>query len=239
MSALTVVQTVCLELGLNVPNSVASSSDPQIKQILALANRTGKELADRYDWQALTKQATFTTVNLESQGMVETLAPGYKKIVNETIWDRDLIRPVVGPETSKRWALLLARRFSGPYSQYRIRGGELIATPAPPAGHTWSFEYVTNHWVSDVDNTTSREEYTADEDYSLINEDLIALGTIWRWMQRKGFTYSEDFAEYERRVANAIGSDGMKPTLHAGDQFPTLPGVIVPEGSWGSGSWNS
>lgn len=236
MSALTVVQAVCTELGLAVPNAVVSSSDPQIKQILSLANRSGKELAIRYNWSALTRYAAFTTVNTSSQGSIETLAPGYRKIVNQTIWDRSLDKPVFGPNTPTAWAAMLAGGVSSASSQYRVMGGQLVVIPAPLDGQEWAFEFISKNWVSDGAKTTTRDTYQADDDYSLLDEDVIILATIWRWLQRKGFSYSEDFAEYERRVATMQASDGTKPILHVGGT-PAGAG-IAQEGSWGAGSWN-
>ena len=72
MSLLTMVTQVCRRIGIVAPNAVVSSADPQIIQLLALANEEGEELANRYPWQAMRQQATFTTVATESQG-AETL----------------------------------------------------------------------------------------------------------------------------------------------------------------------
>lgn len=66
MALLDLVQTVCAEVGgISIPNAVASSQDQQVKQLLALATRAGKELAS-YPvkdscWQALQKQYLFQT----------------------------------------------------------------------------------------------------------------------------------------------------------------------------------
>lgn len=238
MSALTVVQTVSERLGLPRPNAAVSSSDPQIKQILALANEIGQTLASRYNWEHLTHEATFTTVNNESQGDIESLAPGYKFIVNESFHDRTLIRPIFGPVPAQKWQLMKARNLTGPYSNYRIRGGELIVNPVPPAGHTWAFEYISKNWVCDAAETTTRYAFTQDDDYSCIDERLIELGALWRFLAAKGFNYAEEFSEYERQVADAIARDGTKAVLRTGDMVKRVPGVIVSEGSWGAGTWN-
>lgn len=50
---LEIVQTAAKELGLNAPAAVASSSDLQVIQLMALTNREGKELVDNYDWTDL------------------------------------------------------------------------------------------------------------------------------------------------------------------------------------------
>ena len=62
MTALTIVRDVCQELGLNVPNAVVTSSDPQVLQMLSLLNKEGRLLRDRpsQGWQALAVTAKST-----------------------------------------------------------------------------------------------------------------------------------------------------------------------------------
>lgn len=53
MNLLEIVQAVSLELGLGAPVSVVNTSDMQVLQMVALANREGKTLARDYDWNDL------------------------------------------------------------------------------------------------------------------------------------------------------------------------------------------
>ena len=55
------IQDVCLELGLPVPNAVASSTDETVKQLQALFNRVGDTLTTENNWQVLAKEHRFTT----------------------------------------------------------------------------------------------------------------------------------------------------------------------------------
>lgn len=231
MSALTVVQEVCLRIGIPRPNAAVSSADPQVQQILAIANEAGQSLASRCAWTDLVREATFTTVNSESQGKLSTLAPGVKYILNDTIQDRDELT-TYGPLSPQEWQHRKSQNFSGPFYGYRIRSGELLVDPAPPAGHIWAFEYVSKNWVCDVEETTTREAYQADDDWACIDEGLVLLGTIWRWLKRKGFEYGEDFNEYERQVADAMARDGTKAVIDMAGRQERGPGVLIPEGSW-------
>lgn len=58
------VQNACNEMGIAAPTQVVGNSDPQITQLLALANREGKEMYNqgfgRDGWEILRKQYTFT-----------------------------------------------------------------------------------------------------------------------------------------------------------------------------------
>src|SRR5271168_1289771 len=71
MSLLSVVQGVALKTGLGAVTAAASSIDPNILQIVGFASEAGQELAHRYNWQALTKEATFSTPG--AQGGILTL----------------------------------------------------------------------------------------------------------------------------------------------------------------------
>ena len=64
------IQTVCLELGLPVPNAVASSTDETVKQLQALFNRVGDTLTTENNWQVLAKEYRFETVQFKVNGSV-------------------------------------------------------------------------------------------------------------------------------------------------------------------------
>lgn len=64
------VQDVCLELGLPVPNIVASSTDETVKQLQALLNRVGDTLTTENNWQVLAKEYRFTTNYIQVNGSI-------------------------------------------------------------------------------------------------------------------------------------------------------------------------
>ncbi len=230
MSVLTCVQAACRRLGLNVPNAVVTSSDPQIIQMMAIMNEEGEELTERYPWQVLQTEATFTTVATESQGAISTLAPGLKYVTNDTMWNRSQTRPVYGSLNPQGWQAKKASNVTGPYGEYRIRGDTLRFIPAPAAGLTVAFEYLSKNWVSTSVGGTAAA-WTNDADTSFLDEQIMTMGLLWRFKQIKGFDYEEDFRKYERRVTNAMARDGTKQVLDAGGPHHGI-GLIVPEGSW-------
>lgn len=65
MSLLTVVQNVAVRVGLAKPTVAAASADSNVQQIISFANEAGQELAHRYPWQALTKEASYSTPGLQ------------------------------------------------------------------------------------------------------------------------------------------------------------------------------
>ena len=233
MSLLTLVQSATRRLGLNVPAAVATSTDPAVLQIMELASEEGQEMAARTNWSFLTQQATFTTVATENQGLITTIAPALKFIINETIWNRTLRRPVFGPLSPQQWQQMEAMVMQGPWNQWRIVGQYLKFIPVPAAGQSCYFEYVSKNWGLANDGVTGKSAYSADSDTALLDENIMVLGLIWRWRAAKGLDFTADLAKYESKVLDAIGRDGSKPILSMGDvRYDIFPGVLVPAGSW-------
>lgn len=76
MSLLTIVQNACNELGLTAPTSVIGNTDTTTVQMLALANREGKDMArvpgQWSGWPELRKQYIFSMVTAGSYTGVST-----------------------------------------------------------------------------------------------------------------------------------------------------------------------
>lgn len=233
MTMLSIVNSAQRRLGLNVSSTVAGNSDDTTVQLLALLNQAGEELAEVYTWQVLQKEATFTTVATESQGAIETVAPGFSYILNQTIWNRDLRRPIFGALNPEEWQLLKASSVQGPFQQYRIRNDSLLLIPAPPAGQACAFEYITKNWATDTTGATGKSAFTVDTDVALLDEQLLTLSLVWRFKQSQALDFSTELQMFENRLTNSMGRDGGKPVLDMNGRVQVLmPGVMVPQGSW-------
>jgi hypothetical protein len=228
------MQGVAVRLGLNKPLAVVSSLESEIIQLQEIANEEGQELTARYSWQALTKEATFSTVATESQGTITTIAGSdFDHIINETFWNRSQRRPVFGPLSDSKWQQLKAQQLVGPWIQHRIRNNEILFIPVPSAGQTCAFEWISKNWCVASAGTPTYPKWTNDDDTGILDERVMTLGIIWRWKSIKGFEYAEDFAKYERAVADYMTRDGGKARLSLGSShFDVFPGVIVPSGNW-------
>jgi hypothetical protein len=204
--------------------------------MVELLNQEGRALSVRTDWQALVREASFTTVATASQGALTTIigaTQGLRKILNETIWDRTQGVPICGPLTAQRWQSRRALSYSGPYSQYRIRGGLLMFDPAPTAGHTCYFEYISNCWSTDSTGATYQRNVASDTDLVLLDDEAMLAGLEWRWLRKKGLSYAEEFSSYELIVSNLITADGTRARLSMDEGARSRsPGIVVPEGNW-------
>lgn len=235
MTLLTIVQDAADVIGLPRPSSVIGSTDQQVRTLLALANREGKELAKRGDgWQALVKEASWTSLAASLQGTIASIISDGDfngRVLHDTIWNRDTDEPLYGIGSVK-WQRYQATTSPLVYAGWRIWRKSIYVLPAPSAGQTFAFEYVSKFWCESSDAATQRAAWAADADTGLLDEELMTLGLIWRFRQAKGLDYAEDMATYERQVADAMGRDGVKPTLYAGTGSEARSTVAVPEGSW-------
>lgn len=223
---------MCKRVGVSAPVNAYSSTDDNIVRIIALANEEGEELANEYAWQVLTNEATHTTVATESQGSILTIAGSdFGWIKNDTFFDRSANRPIF-PVDDAQWQRMKANSITGPYSNVRIRGNNLIALPTPSAGSTWAFEWVSKNWCEDSVGT-GQDAWGADSDVARLDEQLITMGVVWRFKHSQGFEYGEDFNKYQRRLQNALARDGAKPRIRlagSGGQF--ISEKNIQEGSW-------
>ena len=234
LTCLQIIQAVCKRIGITSPSAVVTSADLQIIQLQAICEEEGQELAARYPWQALQREATFTTVATQVQSTVSSITTGFDYIVNDTIWNRSLRRPVYGPRSPQQWQEAKAMQLNGPFNIFRIIADAINFYPNPSAGESCYFEYLTRNWISTSTASTS-PTWTNDADTPLLNDQAIILGTIWRWKQIKGLTYAEDFNKYERKVMDLMNRDAGKQTLSmsGGNRYEINPVILVPTGSFG------
>lgn len=233
MSCLSIIQDVCQRLNLPSPTTAAQSADPQIQQIVALALKEAEWQLGQYDPQVCTLEGTFTTVAAETQvANIATTFPGLKAIINDTLWNRDLRRPVFGPMTPQRWEQLKAMVMQGPWNQYQIRGNAILFIPVPTAGQSIWFQYKSTNWCQSASGTP-QSRFMADTDVLLLDENVFKLGIEWRWKKAKGLDYAQDFADYEDAFAIVKARDGTKDVINMGDvKYDIYPGILVPSGSW-------
>lgn len=229
MSLLTIVNNAQRRLGLAVSPTVAGSTEDTAVQLLGLLNQAGEELAQDFAWQAITLEATFTTAATESQGLMETIAPGWSYIVNDTIWNRSINEQFFAL-SAQEWQREKSANVTGPGSRFRIRGGSLLMNPVPVAGETCAFEYVTKYWATDSTGATGKAAFTVDTDIARLDEQLLTLSLIWRFKQANGLAFAPELAMFEQREANAMSRDGGRNTISFSSQ--PLFGANVPEGSW-------
>jgi hypothetical protein len=98
-----------------------------------------------------------------------------------------------------------------------------------------AYEYISLNWVLDVDGVTYKAAFTADTDTSVLNEPVMTDGVVWRFKSAKGLDFTEEFQEYEEKVARLVAQDGGgKPRLNLQyglDRVAFYP-ANIPTGNW-------
>ena len=232
MSLLTICQDAANEVGVPSPSTVVGSTDTTNIQLLAAANREGKNLVAGYDWQTLIKEEAHTTLAAESQGDMSTIATDFLRFSNDTMWNRTTDRKYYGPLNNAQWQRLKASVSSGITNYFRIRGNALLFHPAPPAGESVFFEYIGKNWVITSGSSANATSFAADANTTVLDEDLITLGVIWRFLKQKGLPYDNQFQEYRLKLSEKQSKDGAKQIIRmAGPNRLYLP-VNEPEGNF-------
>lgn len=221
---LQIVQAAVDELGsINRPTSVVGSSDQNVQQLLALANREGKELAAREGrdggWPQLRKEHTFSTVD----GTAAYDFPSdLQYFMNTTAWDRSQKWPMHGPISPQTWQVLKSGTVGsvGPRTRFRVMAGQLYLDPTPTTVRSIVLEYYSDTWCESSGGTDQRV-WASDTDLPLLPDDCFILGLIWRWRKAKGLDYQEDFNAYESFVSMKLGRAGMAPIIDIAQPVPS------------------
>lgn len=232
MSLLTIITGACQELNVVEPTAVMSATDLQIKQLLALSRTEARDLVRRFDWQALTKQGTFTTVAADVQTTLTTAAPDFFRYLDGTMWNRTRYWQVGGPLTAEQWQTKKgAAAPVGVKNFFRIRGNEILFFPLATAGDAIYFEYISNKWCQSA-TAVAQTDWLADSDTALLDEEVMRLGIVWRFLKAKGLDYGEEFRTYESALVDIFGPDGGRPVVDMTGIPDTGLSVNVPDGNW-------
>lgn len=224
MSLLTLVQEVAGSLNLPQPASVVGNTDPDAILFLNLAKREGRELARRHDWQKLVVEHTQASLAAVTQ---TALPAAFDHLTPDVeIWNRSTDTRYLGPVSSSEWVRLNTGISGGVTGWWRLIGGALNIYPAPTAGQTIAFEYISKNWCASSGGT-GQATWAADSDTGVISEELMALGLTWRWLRAKGMDYAEEMATYERELEKAASRDRGIRIMAVGktnaEDYPPVP----------------
>lgn len=232
-SVLAMLQEVADRVNILRPSVLTgATADESGRQLLACAHEEGRECARRGNWQALTIEKTFTTIAAETQ--TSAIPAGFDRFVKDTIWNRTSQEPLIGPLTAQEYAEYKGGLTSFVNPAFRIRGGSFLITPTPSAGDTVAYEYVTQYWCgASGDTTPTQSAFAADTDIIFLDEEIFRIGTMWRYLRRRGLDYAEAMQQYELALAQLLGRDGGTRTLYMGPApgFRPRP-PQVPDGNW-------
>lgn len=230
---LQIVQQFTAVAGLTIPVSVVGSTDTQIIQILALLNEGLDELAVK-KWPQAETEATFTSTSVESQGKIDTIAPGFEELIPDTFWNLTNKLPAIGSMSPAETQVLKVWGTPSAMVTFRQVGDELHFIPAIASGIQFRFEYRSKYLVKSSLGV-AKQYFTADSDVPVLPDNLLISDLRWRWRMEKGLPYAEQMRTSQILLANALTSSAAKRDINmSGGCKDARPGIVVPLGSWQS-----
>jgi len=239
VSLKSVIDDACIELSLPPLISVVENkADPQAQLLRRLVTAEGRALLKRHAWQRCVREWQFATTATPQQPHSIPVVnindwPDFDRYIPETMWDRTRKRPVYGPIDSAEWASIQSSFVTSINPGFRFMADMVYLTPTPPHGDVYSFEYVSRNWAY-TGGSVWRDHMSSDDDRTLLDEEALTLGVIYRFRADKGFEFGDDLKEYERRVADLIMTDGSRPRLQRANisservpRAPQAPQTIV------------
>lgn len=225
MSLLTIAQNVAEQIPISRPSSVINNNTREVKLLLACIQKSGESLSRRPEqgWVVQQKEHTFSTADGTA---AYSLPSDYRFLINDTLWDRSNFWELRGAKSPREWQQYKSSvlgNIDGFRRRFRIKGTdgtkEFYIDPTPSEVATLVFEYVTDTWCQSSGGT-AQTKFEADTDVSILDEWLIELGALWRYLHRSGFGYEEEFNEAEREISAAIARDGGAECLTIGGHEP-------------------
>lgn len=230
MSLLTIVQEAAGSINQPVPTVVFGSTAGDAVLWRNLAQREGRELARRHDWQGLIGGISTPTPGTAVQTALPSDFDRFS--AGGHVWNSTLKQKYLGPADESTWlqvSILGLPVFPG---YWRLVGGNLFILPAPAAGQTLTINYLSKNWA--LSNLgVAKAAFTDDADTAIVPEHLIALGITWRWLRAKGMDYAEEMSTYEREVEKATARDRGWSIMIVGGRtndppMPSWSGTVTP-----------
>lgn len=218
MTILSACQKAAVKLNQTQPVSVFSAPDTFASELVLQANETASSLLkEEHDWRALTKLATLAG---DASTVAFPLPTDYERMIKDDKLHSLRFRNATfrAVRDLDEWLFLNDSLLVGSPGNWIILGGTLQIFPPMPVSDSARFYYISNFVVGHGQAAGNRTEFTADNDTFVLDERLLYLGIVWRWLSSKRMEYSEDLANYETAKAFSIGKDKGSQIIVVGRQ---------------------
>lgn len=235
---LQLMQQAFSELGLGTLSTVIGNPDIQVAQLLALANREGREAMARGvsigGWQMLRKEYLFNMVPAQD---TYPLPADIDHLCPQTYWDRGFRWQLLGPLSPQEWQVLKSGISpTGPRRRFRIMGGQFVVDPVPSDTNQLVLEYYSANWCQSATGTGQRS-WTKDTDTYLLDDDTMVMGIVWRFRRAKGLDYETEKQDWQnaldRVLARQAGARTLSLSTRSSDTF-LLNNNNVPDTGFGT-----
>jgi hypothetical protein len=222
---------VCPRIGLAVITGPIASTERQYVELDAFVNEMALRIARQHEWRALKFESSFT-----GNGTTTTFAPpaDFDRLpVDQKLWSTKLRQPLVQVIDDNEWLELKVRQYTSAIPRWSIQGGSFEFYPAPVAGDTIRYHYMSNRIVK-PNTGVNKETFTLDSDSYVLDDQLLKLGTIYLWRQYKELSYAEEMADFEelkeRLILAARGAKTIRigPATVSRDAETAYPFPVTP-----------
>ena len=234
MTILSALQSAAIRLVSQRPTVFFGSSNTFELELTDMANEVAKDVAQYTDWNALTKVATLagngTTAEFDLPDDFDRflLTGAIQDPVNWVFGYRHYL-------DLNTFLLDESRNWNAAPGGWIVYGDKLRFSPAPTGSAR--FPYITKNIVLG-ENTSPKEEFTADTDTFRLPERLLTLGLVWRWRENKKLDASGDQEAFIKALDEyAAKQDGpvvirRNSMRGLGNTHPAYPYELGPANYW-------
>lgn len=221
MTVLSVAKDVCRVIGLSEPDALFSSTERKYVELRSVMQAAALDIAQRHDWRLFSGQATITgdgaTVDFD-------LPSDYSRMPKDAqVWSSQYQAPLEAVTSLNDWLGLETISFQMVISAWIIYGGQVHIKPVLSTGVTAKYFYQSDKIIA-PDSGSNKSAFSADTDTFRLNEELLRLGSIWRWRANKGQPYAEQMADFEEALSIEIGNDKGARLIATGTR--RIPGNV-------------
>lgn len=205
LTTIEIINAAAAELGLPRVALNTTTGDTTGNQSLALLNALGDELVRVHDWQFLEK-----TMNFVGDGVASTfpLPTDFKRQVNQTQWNNNNTRPLMGPLSPQMWSWCQYGIVSqGIFFRYRILGNQYAIFPVPGNGEEFALYYISKNWAIDAQSGNPKPYMTGAEDTCFFDDRLMISGLKTKLWGQKGFDTTQLQAEFDYVLGSEKGQN--------------------------------
>lgn len=232
---LSMLSNVAKAVGAHTPTAIIGSTDQTAQRLYQAMLRECRFLVRRLPWTCLIREATITTADGTASYPLES---DFQRIIDDTAWDQTNYWQMRGSLSPQEWQFQKRAILAQPVNRrrYRIKydtvskAREVFIDPTPTSVATLSYEYVSLSYCQATGGGALKTEWSVDTDVPLFDDDLLELGTTWRYLKARGLPYADDQQEYQKALRRAIAND--KPAA-AVDLTRNVRGAFVlPDGNF-------
>ena len=160
----------------------------------------------------------------------------FEAITDRTQWDKTKHWEALGPEDAQQWQWLKSGYIStGPRIRWRILDNKFQIWPVMNTQEYLGWEYKSKGWARSSTGEV-KNSFTADNDYSVLDDRVIVTGTKLKYWGIKGFDTTVLSQDYQRILSIAKANDKGAPNL----SFAPYPSKVligyanIPDTGYGS-----